>query len=193
LRPLNAYLATQVGLAADEAELLEKQEAAVERAQLITEITRRIHQSLYVEDIFKTTVKEVRRALKTDRVVIYGLDTTNWDGVVVAESVAHGWPQMLKVRIYDPCLKERHVEITKHGRVRAINDIYQEPGLSDCHIRTLEQFAVKANLVAPIRKNNQLLAFVIAHHCSEPRIWDNFDVDLFAQVATQVGIAVNKF
>jgi GAF domain-containing protein len=187
-----AQLATQVGLAADEAELLEKQEAAVEQAQLVAEITRRLHEALYLEDLLKTTVKEVRRALKTDRVVIYGLDTIKWDGIIIAESVAPGWPQMLKVRIYDPCLKERHVEMYKNGRVRAINDIHQEPGFSDCHIRLLEQFAVKANLVVPIRKNGQLLALMIAHHCCEPRVWDQPDIDLFAQVATQVGIAIDQ-
>ena len=96
------------------------------------------------------------------------------------------------VKIDDPCFRDRHVEMYKKGRVRAIDNIHQEPGLTDCHIRTLEQFAVKANLVAPIVKNNQLLGLLIAHQCSEPRNWEQHEIDLFAQLATQVGLAVDQ-
>jgi len=186
---LFVQLTTQVGFALDQASFLEKQEAEVERAQLITEITLRIRQSLYLEDMLKTTVKEIRRALKTDRVLIYGLDT-NWDGIVVAESVATAWPQTLRVKLNDPYLKETYVENSKNGRIRVINDIYQEIGLADYQIKLLEQFAVKAELVAPILRNNQLLGIMIAQQCSGPRIWEKHNVDLFVQLATQVGLAV---
>jgi len=186
---LFVQLTTQVGFALDQASFLEKQEAEVERAQLITEITLRIRQSLYLEDMLKTTVKEIRRALKTDRVLIYGLDT-NWDGIVVAESVATAWPQTLRVKLNDPYLKETYVENSKNGRIRVINDIYQEIGLADYQIKLLEQFAVKAKLVAPILRNNQLLEIMIAQQCSGPRIWEKHNVDLFVQLATQVGLAV---
>ena len=194
---LFAQLATQIGFAVTQASFLEQQEFEAEQAQseaeqarLLTEITQRIRQHTYVEEIFKTTVKEVRRALRTDRVLIFGFDG-NWSGIVVAESVAPGWPQTLRVKIDDPCLRDRHhVEMYQNGRVRAVNNIYQEPGLTDCHIRTLEQFGVKANLIAPILKNNKLFGLMIAHHCSEARVWQKHEVDLFAQLATQIGFVI---
>ena len=189
---LFVQLASQVGLALDQISFVEKQEAEVEQAQLLTEITLRIRQSLYLEDILKTTVKEVRRALNTDRVLIYGLDPTSWDGIVIAESVASAWPQTLRVRINDPCLREGRIEMFKNGHVRAINDIYQEPGLADCYIKTLEQFAIKATLVAPILRNSQLLGLMIANQCSAPRIWEKQNIDLFLQLAIQVGLAVDQ-
>ncbi len=185
-------LAVQVGFAIDQVNFLEQQEVEAERAQLFTEISSRIRQCVYLEDVLKTTVKEVRRAIKTDRVIIFGLDPTNWDGIVVAESVAPSWPQTLRVRIDDPCLKSKYVEMYMKGRVRAINNIYQEPGLTNCYIKTVEQFAVKAQLVAPIVKNNELLGLMIAHQCSEPRNWLKPEIDLFAQLATQVGFAVHQ-
>ncbi|PSO69988.1 MAG: GAF domain-containing protein [Cyanobacteria bacterium QH_8_48_120] len=185
-------LATQVGFAVDQVSFQQQQEAEAERSQLIRDVSHRIRQSLNLEDLLKITVKEVRRILKTDRAIIYGLDPDNWKGVVVAESVAPGLPQTQMVKIDDPCFRDRHVEMYKKGRVRAIDNIHQEPGLTDCHIRTLEQFAVKANLVAPIVKNNQLLGLLIAHQCSEPRNWEQHEIDLFAQLATQVGLAVDQ-
>ena len=189
---LFAELAKQVGLAIDQASFLEQQAAVADRTQLLTEITLRIRQSLHLEDLLKTAVKEVRRAIKTERVIIYGLNPNTWDGSVIAESVAQGLPQTLRVKIDDPCFRDRHVEMYKNGHVRAINNIYQEPGLADCHIKLLEQFAVKANLVAPILKNNQLLGLMIAHHCSEPRNWQQHDIDLFVQLAKQVGFSLEQ-
>ncbi len=181
----------QVRFTVDQLSLLEKQEDVAEQAQVLTELTRRIRESVYKEDVLKTTVKEVRRALQTERVVIVGLNSINWDGLVVAESVAPDWPQILSVKINDPCFRESHLEMYKNGQVCAIDNIYQEPGLTDSYIKMLEQFAVQANLVAPIMKNNQLLGLMIAHHCSEPHTWQKPDIDLFAQLATQVGFAID--
>lgn len=189
---LFTQVATQVGFAMEQVNFLEQQEAIAERGLLFTEISTRIRQCVYLDDLLRTTVKEVRRAIKTDRVIIFGLDPINRDGIVVAESVAPGLPQILKVRIDDPCLRTGYVEMYLKGRVRVINDIYKEPGLTDCYIKMVEQFAVKAQLVAPIVKNNDLLGLLIAHQCSEPRVWDKHDIDLFAQLATQLGFASHQ-
>jgi len=51
-----------------------------------TDIILRIRRYLNLEDILKTAVKEVRKVLKTNRVVIYRFDP-DWNGTVVAESV----------------------------------------------------------------------------------------------------------
>lgn len=147
-------LAKQVGFASEQVALLEKQEAEAEKANLLTEITLRIGQVQFLEDLLKTTVKEVRRALKTDRVLIYGLDPNNWDGIVVAESVGAGWPQTLQVRLNDPCFRNEYAQKYKNGHITAISNIY-DSSVDDGYRKTLEQFAVKANLVAPILKNNQ--------------------------------------
>ena len=189
---LFAQLANYVGVALEQASLLEQQEAEAERAQLLTEITHRVHQSLSLEDLLKTTVKEVRRAIKTDRVIIVDLNPTNWNGLVVAESVAPDWPQILRVKIDDPCFKERYLEMYKNGHFCAIENIYEEPGLTYAYIKVLEQFAVKANLVVPILKNNQLLGLMIAHHCSEPRNWQKPDINLLAQLVNSVGFAIDQ-
>jgi twitching motility protein PilJ len=189
---LLVQLAKQVGFAIEQVSFQEQQEAEAERAELMTEISLRIQQARFLEDVLKITVKEVRRALKTDRVLLYGLDSNHWDGIVVAESVAPGLPQTLRVRIDDPCLQDGYAEKYQNGLVTAINDIYQDSRVNDCYRSRLEQFAVRANLVAPVLKNNQLLGLMIAHHCSEPRQWQPDEIDLFAQLAIQVGFAVDR-
>jgi GAF domain-containing protein len=189
---LLAHVAKQVGVAAEQVAFLEKQEADVERANLLTEITLKIRQAQFLEDLLKTTVKEVRRALRTDRVVVYSLDSSTWDGIVVAESVAPGWPQILRVKIDDPCMRDKYAKIYQEGFITVIDDIERDGRVEDCYRRMLEQFAVKANLVAPILKNHELLGLLIAHQCSKPRNWQQEEVDLFAQLATQLGFAIDR-
>ncbi len=174
--------------------LIKEQEQDAERAKLLADMTLKIRRNLKTEDIYKTGVREVRQALKTDRVIIYNLNQDTWDGIVVAESVAGSWPKMLGVEIDDPCFEERHIETYKDGRVRAIANIYQEPSLdnADCYIKMLEQFAVKGNLIAPIITQEQLRGLLIAHHCDSPRIWQQPEIDLFKQIAIQIGYALEQ-
>ncbi|GAA6615884.1 methyl-accepting chemotaxis protein [Scytonema sp. NUACC26] len=174
--------------------LVKQQELDTERAKSLAEITLRTRRSLNMEDIYKTAVREVRQAIKTDRVLIYHFNPETLDGDVVAESVTAGLPRMLGVQIDDPCFRERHVETYKDGRVRAISNIYQDPNLSNaqCYIKMLEKFAVKANLVAPVISDGQLIALMIAHHCDSPRIWLQSEIELFKQIATQVGYALEQ-
>lgn len=174
--------------------LVQQQELDTQRAKLLADITLQTRRSLKVEDIYKTAVREVRQAMKTDRVVIYKFNPETLDGNVVAESVTAGLPRMLGVQIDDPCFRERHVETYKDGRVRAISNIYEDPNLSNaaCYIKMLEKFAVKANLVAPIIIGGDLVGLMIAHHCDSPRNWQQPEIDLFKQLAIQVGFALEQ-
>ncbi len=174
--------------------LVKQQELDTERAKSLAEITLRTRRSLNMEDIYKTAVREVRQAIKTDRVLIYHFNPETLDGDVVAESVTAGLPRMLGVQIDDPCFRERHAETYKDGRVRAISNIYQDSNLSNaqCYVKMLEKFAVKANLVAPVISEGQLIALMIAHHCDSPRIWLQSEIELFKQIAIQVGYALEQ-
>jgi GAF domain-containing protein len=186
---LFTQLASQIGFALDHARLLEQVDAKADRRQVFIEMTKRIRASLHEEDILKATVEETRKELRTDRVIVFGFDE-NWYGTVLAESVLPGFPKALRANIKDPCFAEGYVDQYQAGRVQATNNIY-EAGLGSCHIGQLEPFAVKANLVAPILKDDKLFGLLIAHQCSAPRNWRQAEIDLFAQVAAQVGFALD--
>ncbi|MBF2099371.1 MAG: GAF domain-containing protein, partial [Gloeomargaritaceae cyanobacterium C42_A2020_066] len=190
-------VAAQAGFALDQAVLLEnqenlrrQQETAAQQARLLNELTSRIRQTLSRAAIYDTTVQEVREALQSDRCVVYLFDE-QWQGTIVAESVTAGYPKALGAQIADPCFAENYVEQYRRGRVQATPDI-RNAGLTDCHLRQLEPFRVRANLVAPIVVGTQLLGLLIAHQCSGPRPWSDGDIDFIRQVATQVGFALDQ-
>ena len=178
--------------AAEKAAIEQRQqkEAEAKRARAFADMTKQILRSLNLKDIFNTTVRQVQQALKADRVVIYRFDS-DWSGTMIAESVDSSWTVCLGAEVQDTCFQDTHGGLYRQGRVRAINDIYQA-NLTECHIQLLERFEVKANLVTPILIRDQLLGLLIAHQCSGPRVWQQEEINWLAQVATQVGIAIEQ-
>lgn len=170
--------------------ILHSQEHEAARAELLMQFIGQLHVSLSEEDLLKTTVEEVRQILQTDRVTIFALNLDG-DGTFVAESVAPGYSKLQWSTLHDPCFSEGFQEQYRQGRVRAVDDIYHA-GLNDCHIGLLERFAVKANIVAPILHGDKLYGLLIAHQCARPREWNQSEIELFRQLALQVGYALER-
>lgn len=187
---LMQQVATQVGFALAQARLLEKQALTTEKERQITEIVSRMRETLEEDKIYETAVTETRRVLGTDRTVVYMFDE-NWKGTFVAESVGQGWTSAYGADIYDPCFAEKYIEQYRQGRIQATEDI-QNAGLTECHLKQLAPFEVKANLVAPIVVNEALIGLLITHQCSSTRQWQQLDVNFFRQVALQLGFALEQ-
>jgi PAS domain S-box-containing protein len=180
-----------IGVAMNITERKQAEEALrqqVQRERLVGAISGRIRRSLKLEKILKATVAEVRQVLQTDRVIIFRFEP-DWSGKVVVESVSSSRFSILGKNIYDPCFKNTYVELYQQGRVKASDDIYTA-NLSQCHIDFLEQLQVRANLVAPILKQQQLWGLLVAHDCEEPRQWQPGEIDLLSALAAQAAIAI---
>ncbi|MDZ7992908.1 MAG: methyl-accepting chemotaxis protein [Nostoc sp. EfeVER01] len=190
-------LSANINLMAEQLQVLVKeqqQELDVEGTKLLADITLRIRKVLKTEDIYHAAVKEVQRILKTDRVIIYSLNPGTLTGAVVAESLTGNWPEMLGVQIDDPYFREHYLETYLDGEVQAVANIHQDQSLknADGYIQLLEKFAVKGHLIVPILAQEKLLGLLIAHHCETPRVWQQPEIDLFQQIATQVGYALEQ-
>ncbi|MCC5623477.1 GAF domain-containing protein [Nostoc sp. CHAB 5715] len=160
------------------------------RSQLFAEVTLKIRESLQINEILQTTVTEVQKLLQADRVLIFQLESDG-SGTVVQEAVLPGWPVILGKNIFDPCFKEEYIERYRQGRVSAMEDI-QTAHIQPCHRKFLQQFAVKANLVVPILIRENIWGLLLAHQCSAPRRWNNFETELLKQLGNQIGIALSQ-
>lgn len=178
----------QVETALREAETVLKQQT--ERERMIVAIAQNIRQSLDLTTILNTTVAEVRQFLDTDRVFIYRFEP-DWSGTIVVESVGLGWTPTIGTNIQDTYFVKTCGEPYRNGRIQAIENIYTA-GLTQCHIDLLAQFQVKASLVVPILKGQELWGLLVAYHCSSPREWQQTKIDLLKELATQVAIAIQQ-
>lgn len=196
-----------------EAEFILKQKAKRER--LIHQITHQIRLSLNIEEVLNTTVTEVRSFLQTDRVIIFRL----WDngtGSAITENVRSPHPQILGKTFPEEVFPQEYHQAYIEGKTRAINNI-EQTDVEDCLAEFVKQFGVKAKLVVPIIQDiknhnleNQdkfrfnstpilsphptpyLWGLLIAHQCSQPRIWEDEEIELMKQLATQVAIAIQQ-
>ena len=160
------------------------------REKLIASITKDIRQSLDLDSVLSRTVRRVRKILKADRVIILQFQP-DWQANVVKESARDGYASLLNRQIYDPCFGKHCVAPYKKGRVAAIEDL-ERIDIQPCYRELLHQFQVKANLVVPLLYDHTLWGLLIAHECSGPRQWQDFDIDLMTQIAAQVSIAIQQ-
>ena len=159
-------------------------------SRLMSAMALHIRQSLNVDTILQTAVNEVRQFLNCDRVLIYQF-APDMSGTVVVESLAEGWRPALNSTIKDTCFGQNYAQSYKAGRTQVVDDIYTA-GLSQCHIDILVLFDVRASLVVPIIQENNLWGLLCAYHCSAPRNWRSYEVDLLNQLATHIAIAIQQ-
>lgn len=182
-------LSIQIGYALSQARLLEQQGAAASWERSLNQIVLHIRETIDQQKMFRVVVRDTRDALKTDRIIVFLFDE-QWHGEIVAESVGQGYPAAMGAYLKDPCL-ENYVEQYKQGRVYATSDVHNA-GLTECHLKQLEPFQVKANLVAPILVGDHLFGLLIAHECDTPRVWQEGEINFFRQVAIQLGFALEQ-
>ncbi|MGB7441331.1 MAG: PAS domain S-box protein [Coleofasciculaceae cyanobacterium] len=164
---------------------------ARERKALFNVISK-IRESLELETIFQTTAREVRQFLKADRVgMFYFYPDSHWnEGEFVSEDVLPEFNSALAARVSDYCFGD-YASNYQFGKVQAVADIYQA-GLSDCHIQVLSRFQVRANLIVPLLKGDQLWGLLCIHQCSCTRQWQEREIEFVQQIATQLGIALQQ-
>ncbi|MGL5924835.1 PAS domain S-box protein [Chroococcidiopsis sp.] len=156
--------------------------------QLFAEVSLKIRQSLQLEEILQTAVTEVQRILACDRVIIYQM-RLDGSGTVMQEAVVPGCMAIIGQNIVDHCFREEYAQLYRQGRISAIADI-EQANIQPCHVEFLQQFDVKANLVVPILLREDLWGLLIAHHCTAPRQWTSFELELLQHLANQISIAI---
>jgi diguanylate cyclase (GGDEF)-like protein len=161
-----------------------------EAERIVAAVTQRIRQSLELDYILQTTADEVRQLFAVDRVVIYQFEA-DWSGMVAVESVVTGCMSILGFHVMDTCFQSTHADYYQQGNTRAIENI-ETANLSPCHVELLRSLQIRANLVVPILQQERLWGLLIAHQCSHIRQWQQSEVNLFSQLASQAAIAIQQ-
>ncbi|MER3493380.1 MAG: chemotaxis protein, partial [Mastigocladus sp. ERB_26_2] len=196
-----AQIGMGFGVAIIQTEYLEKlQEKSdqltqiAEQEKAYSKITNRLRQSPDVDTIFKTTTQELRQQLRCDRVAVYRF-RDDWSGEFIAESVASAWGCLVGTEV-NKFWEDTYLQETKGGRLAkgeslAIHDIHQQ-GLSACYIELLEEFEAKAYVVSPIFFGDKLWGILAAYQNSQPRHWQEWEINLLARVGDQLGLALQQ-
>lgn len=170
-----------------------EQVAKAGQIRAFSNVSLRLRKSLDPEEVLKIAAREIQKVLNADRLLICSLSPGYKSGSVVAESVVKGYKSLLGLPVEQiPGVEKKHLTGYKHGYVRAINNVLKERTLTSVEINLLIKYKVKASLVAPIPKGNELAGFIIVHQCSEMRTWEDPTINLLRDLGSQVGLALEQ-
>ncbi|MCU0543495.1 MAG: PAS domain S-box protein [Oscillatoriaceae cyanobacterium Prado104] len=177
-----------------------------DRERLVGQIAQQIRQSLDLDEVLATTVAQVQRFLQADRVLIYRL----WDdgtGSAIHETVLPPYSSILGQTFPEEVFPQEYHQAYSLGKTRTITNI-EQADVESCLADFVKLFGVRAKLVVPIIQENRenaeansqlrrpsnpyLWGLLIAHQCTHPRQWENWEVELMKQLATQVAIAIQQ-
>jgi methyl-accepting chemotaxis protein PixJ len=217
-----SQIASQLGVALQQAEYLEQVQTqaeqlakTAERERTVVKVIDKIRKSLDINTIFKTVTQEVRELLQAERVGVYRFEP-DWSGEFVAESVGSRWTALMQEQIDNPLLRENISEcsakILGGGKARVADTYLQQTqggmyakganfrvvddiyqaGFSSCYIDILEQYQAKAYVIVPIVQGERLWGLLAAYQNSGPRAWEEGEIKVMTQIGTQLGVALQQ-
>jgi methyl-accepting chemotaxis protein PixJ len=160
----------------------------------VTEIIPKILQSQSLEVTFQVANQMIRRMLKCDRVAIHRFNP-DWSCTLVAESAARGvdflsgndlevvWPQI--------DLQETQGGPYRNHETLIVNNIHTV-GYSSYEIEALEDLELKAFVVVPIFKRQQLWGVLGAYQTTAHRSWTEAEISALNQIAIQISVAMQQ-
>jgi light-regulated signal transduction histidine kinase (bacteriophytochrome) len=163
----------------------------LERQKALFGAITRLRSPLDLKTIFQATATEVRQLMGADRVGMFRFyPDAHWnDGEFVSEDVDPQFDSAMAQKIHDHCFGDQFAVHYQQGRVQAVADIYNA-GLSDCHIKILAQFQVRANLAVPLLQGDHLWGLLCIHQCIAPRQWQETEIEFVNQIANHLGVAL---
>jgi GAF domain-containing protein len=153
----------------------------------LQDVVQRLNQKLQRDRLVQTTTDDLRRLLKTDRVVLYHF-YTEWEGRVTFEALSDRKWSIFGSTGPAQCFTDEYAALYLAGRVRAIDNIETE-GIQPCHRDFLRELQVRANLVVPILTEHRLWGLLVAHQCNRTRSWTQADIDQMTAAAQTLAIA----
>ncbi len=182
----------QIALAEVQAQK-EQQARATEQERALSQVIDKIRRTLDLDTIFKTTATEVRQLLNADRVAVFRFEPDSGFtlGEFVSEDVLPEFNSALAAQVEDHCFGENHAVYYQQGRIFSLEDVGNTP-LLDCHRQILASFQVRANLVAPLLKGEQLWGLLCIHQCAAPRQWQEEEREFVKKIALNLGVALQQ-
>jgi methyl-accepting chemotaxis protein/putative methionine-R-sulfoxide reductase with GAF domain len=187
-----AVLGSNVNNMAQQLETLQQeQELAIQEARILNEMSSsNVKNYDELNPYLNRMLTLIRHKILADRVVIYRLNDDG-SGAIIAESVASGWSKAIDDEINDACIPQELLEAYKKNRIVPTNNVFETNYHQD-HIALLERLQVKANLVVPITRGNELFGLLVAHHCASFHNWDTQEIDLLRKYALNLSIPIGR-
>jgi len=159
-----------------------------EREHLLYRLTLGISRSLDLDEILRHAVDELRSLLTADRVLILRSESGGY--TVTHESTEKGVEAIVGCRYRDDSCKPEDDPQDFAGHPHRVCGA-ESPIFAVFERRTLLVNA-KSRLAVPICQGENLWGLLVVHQCEVPRHWEQWEIQLIKQLATQLAIAIQQ-
>jgi diguanylate cyclase (GGDEF)-like protein/PAS domain S-box-containing protein len=173
----------------------------LEQNNLLTGMTQRIRQSLSLEQILKTTVREVRQLLKVNGVLFYQITPKN-EGNIEANSFSLNLAKQFNNLPKEALVPPYFLSVLEEGIIISIDDLNQSFLSANLRDWWLE-LGIYSELIIPIitktssisslsSSEKKLWGMLIACQLTQSRRWEKWEVHLLEQLATPIAVAIQQ-
>jgi methyl-accepting chemotaxis protein PixJ len=154
------------------------------REQLLSSITR-AQSPQEMETPLSFILEEARTKLAVERVVVYRFFPDN-SGHFVGEATLPGYASALANGIGDLTISPDL--LTAYGEGLSLTNDFQTEN-QQLHTK----LQVKSNLIVPILQGNNLFGLLIAHHCTDPHEWEQWETEYLVEFAKPLGLSMSAY
>ncbi|MBW4664838.1 MAG: GAF domain-containing protein [Chroococcus sp. CMT-3BRIN-NPC107] len=154
--------------------------------QVLSAITAQMRHSPNLEALFEITVREIKQALHSDRVLIYRFEANN-QGIVIAEEIGREWTPTLGEKL--PATWFGEDEATSYLS-KQIVEIATDTGTTPYQQQLVERFQVKSSVSLPILVGREVWGLLVVQQCSKLRYWEEVEINLLERLVLELTIAV---
>jgi methyl-accepting chemotaxis protein PixJ len=183
-------LATQLALALNQSLLIDQREATAKRSQLLSDITLKLRQSIDQSALLNLALPEIRQGFELNRASILVVDADG-TGKIIAESIDSPENSILHIPFSPEHLAEIRGLGFDQGNIIVAEDIFKL-GLSESLTTFLTEIGLRAAISVPILSGGKLFGLLTCSICDAPRSWEQMEVDLIIQIATQIGDEIDR-
>jgi len=174
----------------------------VTQEKVLYQVISHIRQSLDLTEILDTTVQEVRDFLQVDRLLIFQFDpehlpnddSLGWGRVTYESKSSEAITPLLGLKPLDNCFSyvPEHQKKFHQGTIVTVDDVNKEYVFFPCLLEFLHSHSIYAKMVAPIVVRGKLWGLLIAHQCSQARVWQSSEKIFLGHIGEHLSVAIDQ-
>ncbi len=174
----------------------------VTQEKVLYQVISHIRQSLDLTEILDTTVQEVRDFLQVDRLLIFQFDpehlpndgSLGWGRVTYESKSSESITPLLGLKPLDSCFSyvPEHQQKFHQGTIVTVDDVNKEYVFFPCLLEFLHSHSIYAKMVAPIVVRGKLWGLLIAHQCSQARVWQSSEKIFLGHIGEHLSVAIDQ-
>jgi methyl-accepting chemotaxis protein PixJ len=137
------------------------------------------------QEVMQTTLDQIRHSLEADRAMVVAYNP-DWSSTVIAESVGVNWQKAGNSLDLDYSINGENFK-----PYYVVNDI-EAKGFDRCLLESLAPLQMKAYIVVPVLKNNQLVGMLGVYQNSGARNWQESDLQAMLDFAKTFSFPIQQ-